>query len=262
MVAIFAIWGKFTFVSESAVPGVHIPMHSYATPLILTVSYLVSIPALNLMTRKYLIFDGVGIKNLLKESMIIYNLSQVILNGWMVYKFIDCVLNKGHPFIGDISTTHTGAAYVVWVHYCDKYLEFFDTIFMVLRGKTQQVSFLHIYHHFTIAWAWWIAMCCFPGGDAYFGALLNSMIHVLMYSYYTLSLLKIRCPWKKYLTAAQLGQFVTVNLYTFAAIYFWCYEPTVHINIAIAAVVQLSEMTSLFVLFYIFYRKSYAKKKI
>jgi hypothetical protein len=27
----------------------------------------------------------------------------------------------------------------VWVHYCDKYLEFLDTFFMVLRGKMDQV---------------------------------------------------------------------------------------------------------------------------
>ena len=33
----------------------------------------------------------------------------------------------------------SGSSYAVWVHYCDKYLEFFDTYFMVLRGKLDQV---------------------------------------------------------------------------------------------------------------------------
>ena len=75
--------------------------------------------------------------------MIIYNVAQVFLNGWMVYEMIHAVLNKGHPFIGSRSivgvAVESGASYAVWVHYCDKYLEFFDTYFMVLRGKMDQV---------------------------------------------------------------------------------------------------------------------------
>merc|ERR1711862_1083382 len=59
-----------------------------------------------------------------------------------------------------------------------------------------------------------MGLYCWPEGDAYFGALLNSLIHVKMYSYYTLSLLKISCPWKKYLTMAQLFQFTTVVIYS------------------------------------------------
>jgi len=37
------------------------------------------------------------------------------------------------------------ASYAVWVHYCDKYLEFFDTYFMVLRGKMDQVRLFCLY---------------------------------------------------------------------------------------------------------------------
>ncbi len=70
----------------------------------------------------------------------IYNVAQVALNGWMVYAMIDAVVNRGHPFIGDRTVIETGAAYAVWVHYCDKYLEFFDTYFMILRGNMKQVS--------------------------------------------------------------------------------------------------------------------------
>ena len=124
-----------------------------------------------------------------------------------------------------------------------------------------QVSFLHIYHHVSIAWAWWLAMKLWPGGDAYFGALLNSWIHVMMYSYYTLSLLKIRCPWKKYLTQSQLLQFCTVVVYTVASTcihyqkgeaesrHYWCLA------------VQSFEMISLFFLFMHFYSKTYKKRQ-
>jgi elongation of very long chain fatty acids protein 4 len=136
MVAIFAIWGNWTFVGEAQSPGVTTEVHSYKTPFMLTVGYLVSLQILKIFSREYL-SKRVDVKLLLTESMILYNLGQVALNAWMVYKFLSALCH-GHPFVGDIHAT--GATYAVWVHYCDKYLEFFDTYFMVLRGKTDQVS--------------------------------------------------------------------------------------------------------------------------
>lgn len=123
-----------------------------------------------------------------------------------------------------------------------------------------QVSFLHVYHHTSISVAWWLALYLYPGGDAYFGALINSWIHVMMYSYYTLSLLKIRCPWKKYLTMAQLVQFTTVVLHSICSMVlmrhsFGWKEYLTHF-------IQDFEMISLFVLFMHFYNKAYAKKKL
>mmetsp|Transcript_3745 Transcript_3745/g.3526 ORF Transcript_3745/g.3526 Transcript_3745/m.3526 type:complete len:360 (-) Transcript_3745:360-1439(-) len=255
--AVFSLWGKFAFVPESETPGVDVPVHSYHYVLFLTVGYLISLPILKFVVDNYLskIWD---MKLLLKESMILYNVAQVALNGWMVWRFVDAVLNKGHPFIGDIYTSNTGTVYAVWIHYCDKYLEFFDTYFMVLRGRMDQVSFLHVYHHFSITWAWWIAMRLFPAGDSYFGALFNSWIHVLMYAYYALSLCKITCPWKRYLTQAQLFQFTSVVIYTICMPFLT--KETYKSQHYICMSVQVWEMVSLFLLFSLFYRKSYGKK--
>ncbi len=97
-----------------------------------------------------------------------------------------------------------------------------------------------------------------PQGDAYFGALLNSFIHVLMYSYYALTLLKVSCPWKRYLTKAQLLQFTSVVVYSvFSYVLAERSERRHHLCLAI----QVWEMVSLFVLFSFFYAKSYGKKK-
>jgi len=255
LLVVIAIWCKYTFVSEEyATPMIHEPLHSYKVPLSLTVVYLISIPLL-----KYIIkASQVDLKPMLKESMIVYNVLQVGLNAWMVYRFVSAVAWKGHPFIGDVSTMDKGTTYAVWVHYCNKYLEYLDTYFMVLRGKNEQVSFLHVYHHTTIACAWWVAMSLMPGGDSYFGALLNSWIHVMMYSYYVLSILKVSCPWKRYLTMAQLVQFLSVVFYTLWELYYW---PALDRNGGkghyICAGVQLFEMLSLFFLFQHFYKKSY-----
>ena len=123
-----------------------------------------------------------------------------------------------------------------------------------------KVSFLHVYHHFTIAWAWWIGLSTCPFGDAYFGALLNSWIHVMMYSYYAMALLKIPCPFKRYLTMAQLTQFATVVAYSFVCVTMW---PSGQRDwrAYTAICTQVWEMVSLFALFSLFYKKSYGNQK-
>merc|ERR1719424_55187 len=132
---------------------------------------------------------------------------------------------------------------------------------MVLRGRMDQVSFLHMYHHVSIAWAWWFAMSRSPGGDAYFGALLNSWIHVMMYSYYTLSLLKFSCPWKQYLTKAQLLQFVSVVVYTAVSFVILRRDNLLESRHYQCYFIQTFEMVSLFFLFMRFYSKAYNNKK-
>jgi elongation of very long chain fatty acids protein 4 len=286
MVGIFGIWGKLCFTEdESTAPGIGIEIHSWKVPLVLTTSYLVALPLLRLFSERFL-SEMVDVKLLLKETMIVYNGGQVLLNGWMVYRFMDALINRGHPFIGDLHTVNSGTTFAVWIHYMDKYLEFFDTVFMVLRRRMdqvssilsgnvtkllvdsdsspfsfQQVSFLHVYHHISIAWAWWFAMLSYPGGDAYFGALLNSWIHVMMYSYYTLSLLKFSCPWKKYLTQAQLIQFTSVVVYTIFSIIIQLRQQVAEPKHYACFAVQIFEMVSLFVLFMHFYSKAYKNRK-
>jgi len=258
LIAVFAVWGTFAFIPQAEAPGVTSQHLSYKGPLVLTAGYLISLPLLRWLVDGY-ISKVTDTKLLLKESMILYNVGQVVLNFWMVYRFIDAIVFRGHPFIGNIDNVTSGATFAIWVHYCDKYLEFLDTYFMILRGRMDQVSFLHVYHHTTIAWAWWAGISLSPGGDAYFGALLNSWIHVMMYSYYALSLLKIQCPWKKYLTMAQLLQFSIVNVYTICS--WWKIRDIAYWNNHICYAIQMAEMTSLFVLFWYFYKKTYSAKK-
>jgi elongation of very long chain fatty acids protein 4 len=139
LVAVLAIWGKYTFIDEADIPTGNKEVHSYLVTLALTTFYLVSLPLLRIFSKNYL-SETVDVKLLLREAMILYNAAQVLLNGWMVYRIVDNLLSGEHPFVGaDIKLVGTGASYAVWVHYCDKYLEFLDTYFMVLRGKMDQV---------------------------------------------------------------------------------------------------------------------------
>jgi elongation of very long chain fatty acids protein 4 len=57
-----------------------------------------------------------------------------------------------------------------------------------------QVTVLHVYHHASISFIWWMITHTAPGGDAYFSAALNSLVHVLMYTYYLLAILLGKDP--------------------------------------------------------------------
>ncbi|XP_016995624.2 very long chain fatty acid elongase 4 [Drosophila takahashii] len=104
-----------------------------------------------------------------------------------------------------------------WWFYISKILEFADTAFFILRHKWSQLSFLHVYHHSTMFAFCWIFIKWLPTGSTYVPSLINSFVHVIMYSYYALSVLGPRIQkflwWKRYLTGLQLLQFTIVLMW-------------------------------------------------
>ena len=140
--ALLSTWTYYAYYPSPSMLTIH-TMHGPVIPLTLTTFYLISLPILKYITTNYL-STKYEMKSLLIESMILYNISQVLLNGWMVYTILIALLYNDHPIIGSRSligpSITSGASYAVYVHYCDKYLEFVDTYFMILRGKMDQVS--------------------------------------------------------------------------------------------------------------------------
>ena len=195
----------------------------------------------------------------IKHYIFTYNLYQCILNLWCVLAMIYEVCqnpwfkswwgNYSQPGIGGFRIS-----FLVWIHYNNKYVELLDTLFMVLRKKNNQISFLHCYHHILLLWAWFIVCKFHPGGDVYFGALVNSFIHVIMYGYYTMALLNISCPWKKWITACQMIQFVICLTHA-------CYSYYLNNMPRFLPVVQIFVMVNMLVLFGNFFVKSYSSKK-
>lgn len=283
------------------------PNGAYSTawpivPTVMTAFYLAMVFGLT----KY--FESRKPMSGLKDYMFTYNLYQVIINVWCVVAFCVEVRRAGMSVIGnkvDLGPNSFRLGFVTWVHYNNKYVELLDTLWMVLRKKSAQVSFLHVYHHCLLIWAWFIVIKFGNGGDAYFGGMLNSvrcspsprhptsssapragpcalaelraapcpaarppltsppcaprprsaqLIHVMMYSYYTMALLGWSCPWKRYLTQAQLVQFcICLAHSTWAAatgVYPWK-----------ICLVEMWVMISMLVLFTRFYNQSYAKEK-
>jgi elongation of very long chain fatty acids protein 4 len=190
----------------------------------------------------------------LKNFMFTYNLYQTILNLWCVYGFLKELYDNNLSFWGNTyETTTYRMSFLIWIHYNNKYVELLDTAFMVLRKKDSQVSFLHVYHHTLVMWCWW-CVCHFAcWGDAYFGAMLNSFIHIVMYGYYLLALLNIPCPWKRYLTQMQLVQFVLF----FANASYGVIRGHYPLYLCL---LQIYAMITLFILFSNFYRQNYINR--
>ena len=50
----------------------------------------------------------------------------------------------------------------LWFYFVSKAVEFMDTIFMVIRKRFTQITFLHVFHHSTMLIIWWIVMTWIP----------------------------------------------------------------------------------------------------
>ena len=103
------------------------------------------------------------------------------------------------------------AIFVIWM---SKWYELLDTVFMVLRHRSKQISFLHVFHHASVPiladYAYHHA--CWPA-FLIIGS-LNSFVHVVMYGYYGLTaLFPLKdFSFKKRITQLQMFQFLVATL--------------------------------------------------
>ncbi|KAG8011938.1 Elongation of very long chain fatty acids protein 7 [Nibea albiflora] len=156
----------------------------------------------------------------LKGVLIVYNFGVVALSLYMCYEFVMSGWGTGYSFHCDLvnysdSPQAIRMAATCWLYYFSKFIEMLDTVFFVLRKKDSQVTFLHVYHHSIMPFTWWFGVRFAAGGMGTFHALLNCVVHVIMYSYYGLTAMGPKYQkylwWKKYLTTIQLIQFVMVT---------------------------------------------------
>ncbi|RAH79826.1 hypothetical protein BO86DRAFT_144935 [Aspergillus japonicus CBS 114.51] len=114
----------------------------------------------------------------------------------------------GVPDFTDVGRLwNEGLAFLGWIFYLSKFYEVLDTVIILAKGKKS--STLQTYHHAG-------AMMCMWAGIRYVAppiwifTLVNSGIHALMYTYYTITALRIRVPTviKRSLTTMQITQFI------------------------------------------------------
>jgi len=107
-----------------------------------------------------------------------------------------------------------GLEYWAYTFYISKFLEYIDTIFLLLKAKPimppgNSQYFLHIYHHAITAGIVWVSIR-YNFSTAWTGPLTNSFVHILMYGYYFLVERKAidRNLGGKFITPIQLIQFL------------------------------------------------------
>lgn len=155
----------------------------------------------------------------MRSIMVVYNITMVIFSGWLWYEFcavgwLDGYSLRCQPVDRSRRPKAMRMARACWLFFISKIIELFDTLCFVLRKKFELVSFLHVFHHAVMPISWWFGAYYVPGGLGTFHAMLNSLIHFFMYSYYSLAALGPRFRhllwWKRYLTIAQIVQFLIV----------------------------------------------------
>lgn len=182
----------------------------------------------------YLVFSNVvfkGIKDafglapkgpVIQTITVLHSAALAIYSGWTAYYgwkiFIPHVIDYGLiPSLCDADgTLWAKAGWWVTHFYISKYYEFIDTWIVLLKGRDP--IFLQVYHHAGIVltmWGFVVTQCSAAGVII---LVLNSFIHTIMYTYYTMSAFGYTSPLKHYLTQAQLAQFflgmgVTATLY-------------------------------------------------
>ncbi|XP_064482616.1 very long chain fatty acid elongase AAEL008004-like [Ornithodoros turicata] len=201
----------------------------------------------------------------LKPIILAYNAAMVFLNAYFIAKFYQkTYLEGGYSYVCQgITFDVNDQTAIEFLQLCWWYLwvrvaDFLDTIFFVLRKKDSHVSFLHVAHHCLVVFNGWFGMAYGADGQVALGLCLNGFVHVVMYSYYFLSLLGPSVQkylwWKKYLTQFQLVQFVIMFIHSMIPLFVNCGYPRTHTFIVIPQAVFF------FGMFVHFYLNAYNKR--
>ncbi|XP_046812938.1 elongation of very long chain fatty acids protein 1-like [Vespa crabro] len=201
----------------------------------------------------------------LKTFIRYYNIFQIVMNSFIVYKLINagwfttiplyCIPMK---YATDPASMELLSA--CWWTFITKLIDLIETGIFVLRKKEEQITFLHLYHHISTVLISWMFGKYYSDGMGTFLPLMNCSVHVIMYTYYFLSTFgpNIRKNIHRYkflLTIIQMVQFVVLFCYISQI-----FLPNCDIDYTPAVIMNINLLIN-FILFYNFYRKNYLTKK-
>jgi len=184
------------FHSEAWIEASLHPAVAYATPMLFVVS----------------VYSFAGYMKTKKEAfqvklpMQLYNVAQIVVCSYMVWGLMPVL---GFPnLFGINSECDQRGEWFMYVHYLSKFLDWFDTLWILAKKNRAQLSFLHVYHHATVGMLWGYVLRNGAGcGTLRYAAWANSLTHMIMYSHYLWTSFGLKNPFKKYITMFQIGQF-------------------------------------------------------
>ncbi|XP_067613817.1 very long chain fatty acid elongase F-like [Eurosta solidaginis] len=179
----------------------------------------------------------------LKRVIRFYNIFQIIYN--LVMFSMSCRLivvyiksPRGFCCIEQLPYDHPFKNFEMlcgYLYLINKFLDYTETVFFILRKSYKQVTFLHVYHHVMISTYVFLYLSFQgTGGHPALAPMINTLIHTIMYTYYLMSSLdgniKKSLWWKKYITQIQLLQFVVGSIHQMLPLFndcpfpkFWIY---------------------------------------
>ncbi|KAJ3643273.1 hypothetical protein Zmor_025996 [Zophobas morio] len=230
-------------------------MESPIQPALVTIAYLALVlKIVPFFMRKKSPFE-------LKAVMVLYNSSQIVINTYYVLMGLHIYTASNILCAYTDISGSPDLPYAVTGHYhylMIKILDFVETIIFVLRKKNNQVTFLHLFHHSGVFWLSWICFKYSPGGHPYLCSVINSFVHIFMYSYYLVTLwIDVKAIWwKHYMTMLQIvSQCLITLLFSVALLNPYCSYPKW------VLVVNVAVLATILYLFFTFYNVSYVSKK-
>ena len=189
-----------------------------------------------------------------------YNMIQVMLCSYMSIEAGMQAWKAGYSITPCQNFDHKNPpiGFILYIFYLSKILDFMDTFFIIAEKRWKQLSFLHVYHHFSIFLFYWLNLNVGYDGDVYLTIVLNGLIHTVMYTYYFVSLhMKDKIWWKSALTMSQMTQFVVMNAQAGYLLWNECQDfPR---NITMAYLYYIMTLLVLFAQFFI--RDNFVPKK-
>ncbi|KAJ9476964.1 Elongation of fatty acids protein [Pseudozyma hubeiensis] len=121
-------------------------------------------------------------------------------------------------------SSFAGLGIYVWLFYISKYYEIIDSVILILKGKP--VSNLQSYHHAGAILCMWAAYR-YSAPAVFIFLLFNSLVHTLMYTYYSMTAMKLPFTGglKRSMTTIQITQLV-VGCGLASSYAFLTYDPT------------------------------------
>eukprot|EP00635_Sarcinochrysidales_sp_CCMP3193_P003353 CAMPEP_0118910148 /NCGR_PEP_ID=MMETSP1166-20130328/12415_1 /TAXON_ID=1104430 /ORGANISM="Chrysoreinhardia sp, Strain CCMP3193" /LENGTH=282 /DNA_ID=CAMNT_0006849601 /DNA_START=18 /DNA_END=866 /DNA_ORIENTATION=+ len=230
------------------------PLSQFSTAACIAVGYLIFVAVGSVLGR---VTPGKGVK--LYGLAFLYNIVQMMLCSYMCIEAAAVAFRNGYSLVcNTFDATTPAMSHVLWLFYISKVLDFMDTFFILVGKKWKQLSFLHVYHHFSIFLVYWLNLHVNYDGDVYLTIALNGFIHTVMYTYYFVSMHTRDIWWKKFLTLAQLAQFTCMN--TQAA--YILFTPGCSQSPPRVTKFYFAYIMSMFVLFMHFYLSSYSNKGV
>lgn len=144
----------------------------------------------------------------LRRVLVAHNTVCVILSAVSLVVMVMGLWEEGT--ILKITESNSTLQLGLQLYWMSKYYELLDTVFMLLRHRLRQMSFLHVFHHASMAFLSDYAYNYASWPPMAFGLAINAGIHIIMYSYYGLTAIfpLESFSWKKCVTQLQILQFL------------------------------------------------------